>query len=201
MGLNLGNTNIGEIYLGNTKIAEAYLGSSKIYGSTPPGPTDEVKIGTKTWKTTNLAIDDGQGGIYTQTVNYGQGNVVEYYYSWDAANRIANSISGWHLPSTGEWNNLANAVGGGSTAGTKLKSTYGWESGNGTNDYGFAVFPAGYRLVSVFYNLYSNARFWTSTERSSTKGYYWYFDTGTSMYNSNINKSYYFSVRLVKDAT
>lgn len=36
MGLNLGNTNIGEIYLGNTKIAEAYLGSSKIYSSGPP---------------------------------------------------------------------------------------------------------------------------------------------------------------------
>ena len=35
MGLNLGNTNIGEIYLGNTKIAEAYLGSTKVYKATP----------------------------------------------------------------------------------------------------------------------------------------------------------------------
>lgn len=36
MGLNLGNTHIGEIYLGDTKITEAYLGSSKIYGSATP---------------------------------------------------------------------------------------------------------------------------------------------------------------------
>lgn len=33
MGLQIGNTNIKEIYLGNTKIAQMYLGSSKIYES------------------------------------------------------------------------------------------------------------------------------------------------------------------------
>ncbi len=44
---------------------------------TPPGPTfDEVTIGNQTWMAKNLAIDDGQGGIYTHTMNYGQGEDV-----------------------------------------------------------------------------------------------------------------------------
>lgn len=33
MGLKLGNTNIGNVYLGSTKIKEIYLGSTKVFGS------------------------------------------------------------------------------------------------------------------------------------------------------------------------
>jgi len=55
---------------------------------------------------------------------------------------------GWHLPSKEEWDVLLNAVGGASTAGTKLKSKSGWmnyegKSGNGTDDYGFTAIPGG----------------------------------------------------------
>ena len=57
---------------------------------------------------------------------------------------------GWHLPDNTEWNKLYAAVGGKGTAGKVLKSTSGWKdydgtSGNGTDDYGFSAFPAGYR--------------------------------------------------------
>lgn len=166
----------------------------------PPTPTDEITIGTQTWKNVNMAIDDGQGGIYTQTVNYGQGDVTEYYYTWAAAVRVANSISGWHLPTGDEWDTLANTIGP-STAGTKLKSTYGWESGNGTDDYGFAVFPAGYRYSGSITGLRDSGYFWTSTEVSSNRASYRYFYTGATM-NSNPRdkKSYAFSVRLIKDS-
>lgn len=45
MGFNLGNTNIGEIYLGNTKIAEAYLGSTLVYQiPQPPAGYDSYII-------------------------------------------------------------------------------------------------------------------------------------------------------------
>lgn len=160
---------------------------------------DEVTIGSQTWMSKNLAIDDGQGGIYTQTVNYGQGNVTEYYYTWEAAVRVAATVQGWHLPTTAEWDTLATYVGGTDVAGTKLKSTTGWSSGNGTDDFGFSALPAGRQIGGSFYNLGSNAYFWTANESSSLYGYNRYFDTAASMYSSNSYKTYRYSVRLVKD--
>ena len=202
MGFNLGNTNIGSLYVGSTKIGSAYLGSTKVYESIPPGPTfDEVTIGTQTWMAKNLAIDDGQGGIYTRTVNYGLGDVVEYYYTWDAAVRVAANIDGWHLPSNKEWNSLISAAGGSSTAGTKLKSTYGWSSGNGDGSYNFAVFPAGYWNSGSFYNVSNAARFWTATEYSSTSAYVRMFNTGkqiSSNYFTKTGRAH--TIRLIKDA-
>lgn len=163
-------------------------------------PADEVTIGSQTWKTKNLAIDDGQGGIYTQTVNYGQGNVVEYYYTWAAAVRVAASISGWRLPTTTDWDALATAVGGSSTAGTKLKSTIGWSSGAGEDLYGFAAYPAGRSQTSgsSFVGLGSSANFWTSNEYSSTNSYCRNFDTGASMRSNRVSKNFAYTVRLIK---
>lgn len=161
---------------------------------------DYVKIGNQTWMSKNLAIDDGQRGIYTQTVNYGQGNVVEYYYDWNAAVRVAATVQGWHLPTPAEWDALAETVGGSSTAGTKLKTTYGWTSGNGTDDYGFAAFPAGSQNSGSSDSLGSRAYFWTATERSSSYAYYRYFRTVASMYSNYNSKSRGYSVRLVKDS-
>jgi uncharacterized protein (TIGR02145 family) len=159
-----------------------------------------VDVGTQSWMSKNLKIDDGQGGIYTQTVNYGEGDVVEYYYTKAAAVRIANSISGWHLPSTTEFDTLASTVGS-STAGTKLKSTYGWSnSGNGTDDYGFSSFPTGWASSSGVTNIYGHAYFWTSTSESVTKSYY----RELSAFNTTLNSgsrgnSYLLPVRLIKD--
>lgn len=167
---------------------------------TPPVPVfDEVTIGSQTWMSKNLAIDDGGEGIYTQTVNYGQGDVVEYYYTWDAAVRVAASTPGWHLPTKDEWDALANAVGGIDVAGTKLKSTTGWSSGNGTDDFGFAAFPVGYRPTNgSFIYLGSRTYFWTSTVLLGDP-YCCYFNTGTSMNSLIGDKSYGYSLRLIKD--
>jgi uncharacterized protein (TIGR02145 family) len=166
---------------------------------TPPS-FDEVTIGTQTLMSKNLAIDDGQGGIYTQTVNYGQGDVTEYYYTWDAAVRVAATVPGWHLPTATEWDTLATAVGGSDVAGTKLKSTYGWSSGNGDGSYGFAAFPAGYWDSGSFNSFGRYTSFWTATENSSYYAYYRRFNTDASMNSNGYYKSVGFSVRLVKDA-
>ena len=160
----------------------------------------EVTIGSQTWMAKNLAIDDGQGGIYTQTVNYGQGDVTEYYYTWEAAVRVAASVSGWHLPTWPEYQTLKNEVGS-STAGTKLKSTYGWSSGNGTDDYGFSAFPAGYRGTNgTFYEFATWSGFWTSTESDSTNSKICRFSTNQSMDDLIRNKGQAFTLRLIKDS-
>ena len=165
------------------------------------GPTfDSVTIGSQTWMSKNLAIDDGQGGIMTRTVNYGQSDVVEYYYTWDAALRVADTIEGWHLPTDAEFGTLVESVGGYSTAGTKLKSTYGWRGiGNGTDDYGFTALPAGY-YWSNFSVTNEEGWFWTANESGESNATLrqcrWNWNNLESNY---IDKTVYMSVRLIQD--
>lgn len=55
---------------------------------------------------------------------------------------------GWHLPTTNEWNDLADSVGGSSFAGKNLKSSEGWDligGVNGSDEFCFSGLPAGYR--------------------------------------------------------
>jgi len=191
------------IYLARNGKMLTRLNGTRNFGAivspvTPTPPFDEVTIGSQTWMSKNLSIDDGQGGIYTQTVNYGQGDVVEYYYTWDAAVRVAATVDGWHLPSDSEWGTLEYVVGA-MSAGTKLKSTYGWSSGNGDGSYGFAAFPAGFWSSGSFFNLRFYAYFWTANEYSSYDAYWRYFDTGASMDSRYDDKTVGYSVRLIKD--
>lgn len=156
-----------------------------------------VTIGTAKWLSTNLFIDDGGTGIYHQTVNYGQGNVTEYYYTYGAAIRIANSLDGWHLPNNADWTYLL--VQAGSSAGKKLKSTYGWISGNGLDTYGFGAFPAGY-YGGDFYGTGKYVDYWESGMPNSTAAYCWdvYSGDGTLRFEMPITAG--LVVRLVKDA-
>lgn len=176
-----------------------YFNGVKVWPDTIP-PSDYVTIGSQTWMSKNLTINDGLGGIYTQVVDYGQGEVIEYYYTWEAAIRIASTIEGWHLPSIAEWNTLFNTVGG-DIIGSHLKSRYGWSSGNGLNTYNFNVFPAGrwYSTSSVFFEKFKKAYFWTSNSSTETDATGIVFTTDSSVSSSVLIKADGFSVRLIKD--
>jgi uncharacterized protein (TIGR02145 family) len=121
-------------------------------------------------------------------------------YTWAVA--ITACPTGWHLPTQTEWNTLFTAVGGSVTAGTKLKSTTGWNSsGNGTDDYSFSALPAGDRDIHGYYGNEGNyADFWSSTEDDSNCAYYMrlYYNYDDADLNYG-NKSNWFSVRCVKD--
>ncbi|PBC73263.1 fibrobacter succinogenes major paralogous domain-containing protein [Fibrobacter intestinalis] len=113
---------------------------------------------------------------------------------------------GWHLPSDTEWKTLFTAVGGTGTAGIILKSTSGWDdyegkSGNGTDEYGFSVLPAGDRTDDDYYlGAGKYAYFWGSTENSSRYAYYWDFYYGYEGVYSGYNlKGKGYSVRCLKD--
>ncbi len=171
----------------------------------PPGPVfDEVTIGSQTWMSKNLVIDDGGEGIYhfdnvtANDVNFG----TQYYYTWDAAVRVASSIEGWHLPTVDEWNELANAVGGSDIAGTKLKSTTGWNNGNnGTDDYGFTALPVGQSnsQSSGVIDLGRYARFWTSNGGGAWGYKITLAESGYTYDWSSDWTSNGYSVRLIKD--
>ncbi len=109
--------------------------------------------------------------------------------------------TGWHLPSSSEWNALFTAVGGSSTAGTQLKSTTGWDnSGNGTDAFGFSALPAGFYFYGNFYNDGYSAYFWSSTEGDGYLAYRMYLDYDPDYaYLRYLDKVYGFSVRCLRD--
>ncbi len=175
-----------------------------------------VTIGSQTWMAQNLNYETDSSFCY----NNEESNCAKYgrLYRWAAAvgksesecgygytcSRNIQGVcpNGWHLPSKAEWETLFNAVGGSSTAGTKLKSTSGWNSsGNGTDAFGFSALPAGYRnLKGAFLNEGRSADFWSSTEDDSYDAYLMHLsydaDTAGLIYNG---KYFGFSVRCLKD--
>jgi len=158
-----------------------------------------VTIGTQTWMAQNLNYETANSFCYNDSAKY-----CEKYgrlYTWAAANTACPS--GWHLPTNAEFETLFTAVGGSSTAGTKLKSTSGWNSsGNGTDDYSFSALPAGRRNDSGGYNFEGDdAYFWSSTEDGSYYAFNMYlgYDYDYAGLRNYDFKNSGFSVRCVKD--
>ena len=110
---------------------------------------------------------------------------------------------GWHLPTQTEWNTLFTSVGGSSTAGTKLKSTSGWNhSGEGSDAFGFSALPAGNRGDNGIYGSEGDhAFFWSSTEYGNSSAYNMYLFYGRDdvylCYESSKRVGY--SVRCIQD--
>ena len=116
-----------------------------------------VTIGNQVWMAENLNFETDFSYCYNDSAEY----CAKYgrLYVWSAA--MDACPSGWHLPDLAEWRMLLAAVGGDSIAGMKLKSTSGWNSdGNGTDDFGFTVLPAGGWGSKNFVG--EAAVFWTS---------------------------------------
>ena len=179
-----------------------------------------VTIGGATWLAENLDYKfsgcgiGGSGSPTTPNAWYYNNDEATYgidgvrkcglLYNWYAVKLLNDNrsylIPGWHVPTNNEWTALDNAVGGTGVAGTRLKAAnVDWAtSWGGTDDYGFAVLPAG-RYAGSFGNVGSSAFFWTITE-SSIYAYRRYFDAGAAMGQNESDKYRGQSVRLVKDS-
>jgi len=113
--------------------------------------------------------------------------------------------TGWHIPSKDEWYTLMDAVGGDAVAGRYLRADYGWVSGDGENNYGFAALPGGYGYSEGSSSFFLNAAFdgswWTATEINSSDAYFLGtgFDSDESFGGGENAKSFWYSVRCVKD--
>jgi uncharacterized protein (TIGR02145 family)/uncharacterized repeat protein (TIGR02543 family) len=134
-----------------------------------------VEIGTQTWMAENLNYEPSSGNSWCYGNSADSCTKYGRLYDWNTAMGGASSSaanpsgvqgvcpSGWHLPSSSEWNDLMTAVGGSSTAGKKLKSQTGWNLGdNGTDEYGFSALPGGYRYSGSFSSA-GTAGIWRST--------------------------------------
>ena len=111
-------------------------------------------------------------------------------YMWEAAMDYSNDEScsdydellttrgvcpeKWHIPSIEEWFTLLNIV---NDLAAILKSTSGWPEGkNGTDEFGFAALPTGYRSGTM------------GTDRE--KAIYKYIGEGTTFWSASAGKSY-----------
>ena len=162
-----------------------------------------IVIGEQEWMADNLrtgkyndgtAIDSpATNGTWASNTTgaycFYNGNISNFYnlngalYNWRAVNRGNLCPTGWRVPSDEDWLTLIEYLGGASIAGGKLKKTgtdY-WKAPNSgaTNATGFEAVAAGRRMERVsgsspaYMYINTAAYFWTSTERSSLRGYYY----------------------------
>ena len=153
-----------------------------------------VTIGNQTWMAENLKLNYNVGSAKSwcgggSGNNEGDCNKYGRLYTWAAAMDSAAiySYAGedcgygkhcparwkprgicpqrWHLPSKAELDELVEAVGGSSVAGTMLRSTSGWDHNeNGSDLYGFTALPTGFRYPTYFDHTGLLTSFWGSTE-------------------------------------
>ncbi len=161
-----------------------------------------VKIGEQIWMAENLNYDASGSKCYSNN----SANCAKYgrLYNWSTAKSACPR--GWHLPSESEYEILDKAVGSISTAGKKLRSKSGWNTGSDyvpdTDEFGFSALPGGYGDPDgSFVNVGDSGNWWSSTEYYNYGAYgrYMYYDDEYANWN-NYNKNYLFSVRCLQDS-
>lgn len=124
-------------------------------------------------------------------------------YNWYAiTDKRELAPEGWHISSDAEWRNTTDFLGGEDAAGTKMKSSQGWnDDGNGTNKSGFTGLPAGCRDLNGKFSYIDNIGYWwTSTEKDTTLAWYRCIDRSPYyVYRTNYYKQNGLSVRCVRD--
>jgi len=192
----------------------------------------KVTIGTQTWMAENLnyaasGSKCGDGSYlsenntkscddYGRLYNWATAMAIDAKYNssyWNESDVKHRGVcpAGWHIPSDREWDMLMVAVGGVRDgnywrgAGTKLKSSTGWNSYSGvpkgTDEYGFSALPGGYGYSDGnFYYVGGYGRWWSATEDDASYAWYRNMDYGNEIVDRyNDDKSNLFSVRCLQD--
>ena len=185
---------------------------------------DTIHIGNQIWMKQNLKTTHYNNGvfIYNYVDNSSWENIsiggrcyyandsltnVNLYgaiYNWYAVSTGNLCPIGWHVPTDNEWSILETYLGGSSIAGGKLKEigTSHWSSPNtgATNETNFTALPGGYRDLSLYTGINTNADWWSSTSCSNNSAWL----RGTYFYSSQLSRSsfpisYGSSVRCIKN--
>lgn len=240
----LGSTTTGPMYVSyhmeNSHIIpdNAYL----FYNVEPPPDLGEIQIGNQIWASKNMAVTDwgddikvmnpiDSSALYMTAVkNLSSQYSTEYYYTLDAAKRIAAAnYPGWHVPTMEDWTTLMeyfidNSGAAGGTVGNYLRTTTGsngWIMGAGNNAANFSAIPNDclYRVSNTGnyldpYYVGTRASFWADEAQSWSNGISGMFimrydynisTTGAQLYSIYPEYSYellrnMLNVRLIKDS-
>jgi len=144
-------------------------------------PLDNVaQVSSATWAAANgpttryWALVNGTAAN-TQTYGLGYNQFAVTGSTVSGADNVNLCPTGWHVPTDAEFSTLNTFLG--ANAGTQMKSTTLWSSGNGTNSSGFDGRPPGYRdTYGTWYGLSQYGYWW-----SSSSSVYWrlYFNLST----------------------
>ena len=193
-----------------------------------------VKIGNQLWMAENLNLDKfrngdpipqaktieewhkaGENGKPAWCYNfYFVGEKKEKLYNWYAVNdQRGLAPQGWRIPSNEDWIVLTDYLGGEDFAGTKMRSSYGWNipsvddgdltggifsPGNGTNQSGFSAFPVAAMDMAYVSEKSIGAYWWSSTEHNTTNAYFFYiYSDSFWQVNRGENKGFGFSIRCI----
>ena len=170
------------------------------FTDTRPGANNQsyrtVVIGGKTWFAENLNYAGSNNDIGVCYLNRAD-SCAKYgrLYKWHEAMAIGSEYEstlwggsdvahqgvcpvGWRLPNDNDWNNLMTAVGGSSTAVTRLKSTSGWNTSSGyiagTDEFGFSALPGGFGVGGGnFGGARNDGVWWNATENGASYARRW----------------------------
>jgi uncharacterized protein (TIGR02145 family) len=106
---------------------------------------------------------------------------------------------GWRVPTIGDYRELVSWAGGDTVGLPRLKSATGWSSGNGTDVYGFSVFPTG-DYDGTFHSIGTMCNLLTISNASYGGKQVLYFQQSGTITESSAQIGQY-SIRLVRDAT
>lgn len=118
-------------------------------------------------------------------------------YLW--ADAVANAMSGAHIATQTEWQDLVSKAGGDTVAGGYLKSSTLF---NGTDLWGFSALPGGFSTGPNFYDLANAGYWWTSTNVAGTANL-WSLSIAydsASQGTALVATGYLFSARMVLDS-
>ena len=164
---------------------------------------DEILFGTSTDDWTNAHADSYGAYCFYDNVE-SIASVYGYFYNQFAVASGVIAPEGWHIPSESEWAELIDFLGAGAGGKLKEEGTDHWEYPNvgATNESGFTVLGAGYRIVSGTFSAFNtNTYFWSSTTYEGGQTSVGLRLTNGSQYHSlsYYNRGYGFSVRCIKD--
>ena len=199
----------------NSKAQSTGSGLMDIEGNT----YKSILLGKQEWMMDNLKVTKYRNG---QPIPHIQDSIVwnawkngayVYYkndtkhgilYNWMAVNDSRGVCpTGWHVPSSFEWDTLAKFLGGNEVAGGKMKAKLHWETPNtsATNESSFHALPKGmYGVNGSFNNIGKNAYWWSSSEHGVSSA--WGREIGfneSALFAGHGDKRDGLSVRCIKD--
>lgn len=178
-------------------------------GDVIPGNLDDSEWSSTTTGAVSIYGESAVCDNFSPDINACDPNqsLVEFgrLYNWHAVDDVRGLCpSGWHVPTIGEWTVMTEHLGGESSAGDQLKSTYGWWiGGNGSNSSGFAGLPGGFRNnLGWFSASGANGHWWSSTLNFGTTPAYGELSSTNDNFSSDglqHSSNHGLSVRCIQD--
>ena len=201
-----------------------------------------VRIGNQVWMAENLRTTKYNDGTpvtldtskttwayaitekycyYSNSTNSDSISKLGALYNWHAVNTGKLAPTGWHVPTTEEWDVLLNYMISngynydetttGNKIGKSLAAKEDWTTSTNTgaigndlstnNISGFSAYPGGNRIADgPFFDIGNSGAFWSATESSKDYSLYRHLNYSNGyLLSGNFYKSSGFSVRCVRD--